>query len=388
MMKKNEKRKNSTMKKLIPAAGMLALSASMLATSTYAWFTMNKEVSVTGMTMKTKVGSNLLVTGDNVEANYNSGLVQTRAALLEPVSTVSGVDGSFFYTVNAKANGDAADDVYLPYNENTALTSNSAVDLINTSTWTYSSSGAGKTGYDTQFNNKYTIGTASANPDAAYKNAYGYVDYVFYIKATSDTDNQQLRMTECNLIRNNAVITDPTDPANDVTDDDLAWRVAIFAENITSDHPGDGDVSTDVTASSDSPKVILTRTGATNHIQNYAVSSQNSAPTAMSLNYNTWADSKAYIDQIASAGSTSYYKIVARVWLEGEDTSCKSSTYALLTNEYELGLQFELINSDETDVTKASVTSIGSAINNDTGAIMAPAQNNSNNNDEPNEGNG
>lgn len=33
-MKTNAKRKNSAVKKLIPAAGMLALSASMLATST------------------------------------------------------------------------------------------------------------------------------------------------------------------------------------------------------------------------------------------------------------------------------------------------------------------------------------------------------------------
>lgn len=59
MMKKNEKRKNSTMKKLIPAAGMLALSASMLATSTYAWFTMNKVVEVTGLQMQATASSGL-----------------------------------------------------------------------------------------------------------------------------------------------------------------------------------------------------------------------------------------------------------------------------------------------------------------------------------------
>ncbi len=34
MMKNNDKRKGNNTKKLIPAAGMLALSASMLATST------------------------------------------------------------------------------------------------------------------------------------------------------------------------------------------------------------------------------------------------------------------------------------------------------------------------------------------------------------------
>ena len=52
-MKANTKNKkgSSTMKKLVPAAGMLMISASMLATSTFAWFTMSKEVEITGIQM-------------------------------------------------------------------------------------------------------------------------------------------------------------------------------------------------------------------------------------------------------------------------------------------------------------------------------------------------
>lgn len=50
-MKNNDKRKGNNTKKLIPAAGMLALSASMLATSTYAWFTMSREVEVKNIQM-------------------------------------------------------------------------------------------------------------------------------------------------------------------------------------------------------------------------------------------------------------------------------------------------------------------------------------------------
>jgi hypothetical protein len=46
MMKTNNKKKGSTAKKLLPATMMLAVSASMLATSTYAWFTMSREVEV------------------------------------------------------------------------------------------------------------------------------------------------------------------------------------------------------------------------------------------------------------------------------------------------------------------------------------------------------
>lgn len=52
------KKQQSAKKKLIPAIGMLAVSAVMLSTATYAWFTMNKEVEVTGLTMQaTTAGS-------------------------------------------------------------------------------------------------------------------------------------------------------------------------------------------------------------------------------------------------------------------------------------------------------------------------------------------
>ena len=47
---KNNKN-NSAAKKLIPAAGMLAVSAAMLASSTYAWFTMSREVEVKNISM-------------------------------------------------------------------------------------------------------------------------------------------------------------------------------------------------------------------------------------------------------------------------------------------------------------------------------------------------
>ncbi|WP_028509179.1 hypothetical protein [Ruminococcus sp. NK3A76] len=54
-------KKNSTKMKLLSAAGMLAISAAMLATSTYAWFSMNKEVSVTNMQLKAKSEDGILI---------------------------------------------------------------------------------------------------------------------------------------------------------------------------------------------------------------------------------------------------------------------------------------------------------------------------------------
>ena len=51
-MKKDKKtKKNSVMKKLVPATVMLLVSAIMLTTSTYAWFTMSREVSLNNISM-------------------------------------------------------------------------------------------------------------------------------------------------------------------------------------------------------------------------------------------------------------------------------------------------------------------------------------------------
>jgi len=50
-MKANTNTKTNNRKKLIPAAGALMISAAMLGTSTYAWFTMSREVEVKNVQM-------------------------------------------------------------------------------------------------------------------------------------------------------------------------------------------------------------------------------------------------------------------------------------------------------------------------------------------------
>ncbi len=344
-MKKNEKRKNSTMKKLIPAAGMLALSASMLATSTYAWFTMNKEVQVNGLQMKTKVGSNLLISSDNVEANYSSDRVLfARKALLEPVSTVSGKTGSFFYTTDAKATGQKAHAAtatgfaYEAYNENTALTGGG--DAV-----------AGKYNYDASFNNKYTVSTAGSTTD--YETAYGYVDYVFYLKATGEDADQQLRMTQCDL---NYTYTG--NPATEPGDGDDAWRIAVFATDITA-NGGKGNTGTGAAVGQIDPanvngenaKTILQLSTSGNWEENKAVADGTTTDT---VTYGT----AAVLDNDIDAGVTKYYKVLVRVWLEGEDKSCNSATYAQLTDAWSLDLDFQLTSKTESGTGKTAVTKI------------------------------
>ena len=56
-----QENKNSAKKKLIPAVAMLTTSAVMLSTSTYAWFTMSREVEVTGLNMTATVPEDIQI---------------------------------------------------------------------------------------------------------------------------------------------------------------------------------------------------------------------------------------------------------------------------------------------------------------------------------------
>jgi hypothetical protein len=100
MMKNNDKKKGSNTKKILPAAGMLALSASMLATSTYAWFTMSREVEVKNIQMTATVPEDLQISlghlvgfagndaGDATQANASTfgGLAANQGKLAAPAN--------------------------------------------------------------------------------------------------------------------------------------------------------------------------------------------------------------------------------------------------------------------------------------------------------------
>ena len=81
---------NKGLKKLIPAAGMLMLSAAMLGTSTFAWFTMNKEVSVTGMEVKAHAEEGLLINEVKAHASQfwdDAAMAGNNVIALRPTST-------------------------------------------------------------------------------------------------------------------------------------------------------------------------------------------------------------------------------------------------------------------------------------------------------------
>jgi hypothetical protein len=80
------KKKNSSMRKLVAAIALLAVSAASLFGSTYAWFTMSKEVELTGIQMTASVPADLQI---SLGAGTNSGSGLTSASWTQSTRTLS-----------------------------------------------------------------------------------------------------------------------------------------------------------------------------------------------------------------------------------------------------------------------------------------------------------
>jgi hypothetical protein len=314
-------KKNSTKKKLVSAAAMLALSTAMLGSSTYAWFTMNKTVTVTGMEVKTKVGDNLLishVTGTGVAKNAENTFITSDTtsikAWLEPVSTNTAAATNFWYTLDAKADGSklAADTNYLDYD---------SVGL---------GDGTDTTNYANKFSQDYgvtkdevTTFGATTSPN---NGAVGYVDYTFQLKAVNTNSTaQEIHLTQLDLLYDGTEA-----PVED------AFRVAVFCEPEAATHTDDSDYF----AAGGTTLKKFYKTTAANYFT--AKSGASAADTVTAI--TTFADETSSDNKLASVpgDTTAYYNVVVRLWIEGEDTTCNSTTFAELTQKWSLNLRLDL----------------------------------------------
>lgn len=232
--------------------------------------------------------------------------------MLQPVSSISGANDSFYYTYDAKADGSKATDT--AQNPYTAVPSSGA--------------NAGKVSIDGS-NYEYNA----------------YVDYVVELKAiNSDSTNaKQLRLTDLNLLYDGVVLTDH------------AYRIAIFEQDNT------GTVLAPAyTAIADNAAAnkIFAYTGfdyfGTDADAEGVSSTTTKGTIAPAVNAAAWTKN-------INAATTDYTKLTIRLWLEGEDTDCYSSKFLALTKEWTLDMKFELADSASAE-TPAAVTVINSGI--------------------------
>ncbi len=320
---------------VVPALAVLLLSTAASVSGTVAWFSMNTSVTVTGMSVTTKVSSNLQIAQTNLEANYTDAITQARSGILEPASSISGADGSFYYTTAAKGDGDAKTDAYTLYNEN--------------ATPALANSYAGKATHDAAFNTAYGFGTPSirTTDDGADNVCYGYIDYSFYLKGTSSEAGQKIVMTKCNMLYNNLAITTS-----------YAWRVGVFVTTAGANtEVNDGDVA----VSGKQITILDFGSGkSANQTANIAVSGPAATGSVLHPNANAVL---ATLGTEQAPIQTQRYKVIVRLWLEGEDKTCTNDTYASLTESWKLDLEFKFgKNANAEDHTFDGVAKIDSVV--------------------------
>ena len=296
------------MKKLIPAIVLLLISAVVMSTASYAWFSMNNKVSVTGMEIKTKVSSNLLIAADTLDSTgkkndslFASELNQVVKGFVEPVSTADAK--TFFYTIDAKADGSKNHDVnssgyaFVQYNASAAA------------------SGATADNFGDLFSQTYGVTKSDATAFTGDVNkAVPYVDYVFQLKATNtETSPRNIAVTKIQLQYKGS-------------EDNVqkAYRVAFFVEDITTGT---------ATAAPVGSAAILPISSAANFDGKVV----NGTTSYVDANYAT-DGVLASVDN----GAIKYYKVVVRLWLEGQDTTCNTGTFMALNSEWELGVELQL----------------------------------------------
>jgi ribosomal protein S17E len=326
----NTNNKKTMKKKLISAIAMLTVSAVTLSTATYAWFTMNKEVTLTGMTVKTHVGSNLLIqkgaltdTTTLSEGGFVTDEIQQVSAVLEPVSTVDGK--VFYYTLDANGSGAK---LHTPVGSDT--TGNAPISYKAYASGTAAASDAS---YGNKFSEDYEINKATVanllsgtTGTVSTEYAVGYVDYVFQLKATNtDAEAKDIKLTGLDLTYKGT--------EGSGAEGNKAFRAAIFVSGAVNE----GGDFTNWTDSKDLPTAnSIYKDSTTNNFT--ADQAVNSVSTLGSVTYTSSATPIATV----AANSVSYYKVVVRLWIEGEDTTCTNNNFKPLTSNWELDLKMEL----------------------------------------------
>lgn len=348
MMKTNAKRKNSAIKKLVPAAGMLALSASMLATSTYAWFTMNKTVSVTGMAMKAHAEDGLLInevklSSSNTWDESATANTTPSTVVLRPASTADMVT---FWHANSKVSADEAgiDDL-------TKTVSDGSGNY-------YTNVTAGQTGIEDEVlvypesdeTEGHSIATGNVKAethiyykdasfggnDSTYQDGEGfYAKYTYYIKSSGDMD-----LTVSNL-QAQVKATKKAGDAGTSTDLEKSLRVgiAVPVSNAANAAIGGYKIFAPVAGADDSYSVTGTAAGGSTVSVNPIDSTTTGSFTEYTKLNNVveGTTTNIVIPDVNDNGLPVY----VYVWFEGEDQNCMSDNLTEILCTYDIDINFQ-----------------------------------------------
>lgn len=315
-MKTNEKKNTSAKKKLIPAVAMLTTSAVMLSTATYAWFTLNKEVEVTGLQMSATASDALEISLGEVAKGTNTigaDLAKQPADTDAEISWTKRIDISEYYsnvdllmpasTVNGKNFFDATDATNAGKSASTfvAVTKKAEIE-------------------------KRDAKTTKSNLATDKDNSGYYVDVPVHLRTSKYSSTAENNTIYCKMS-----ITDPEKTG--VTDGDLykAVRVAFIPADGTAASiwcVDDSNYETGKAVSSTTEKTAI----ATGLVKSGTALTSGDSDIGITIPSSTTAGNYGHVD------------FTVRVWLEGESTFCHDANAA---QDWNIDFAFALDNTSQ-----------------------------------------
>ncbi len=267
---------NKNARKLIPAVAMLLVSASMLSTASYAWFSMNNKVTAGGMNVNVVTPGDLMIstTTDFSAKKSSETLTEANPKTVVPVSSVNGTDDSFYYATTKGVQ------------EAGTITDETEIKKL-----------------ETDFTNlKADYGTT----------VIGYVDYTFYVQSSANVDKEIIYS-----VADTKVIY--TGTGSNSTENAFRWTIFVAETTASS-----------ATANNVSPLMSNERSTDKTKAWNATKASGTAGTAVGTMSYYT-NDAVIW-----TAISTKTYQVKVRIWLDGEDPLTTTSNFASLTSDYSL----------------------------------------------------
>lgn len=376
-MKKNEKKK--TNKKLLSAFGMFMLSGAMLGTSTYAWFTMSREVEVKNIQLTATTPEDIQISlgeidGHNVDISLakNTGYLKGTTASIPTAdfdwSNI--VDISHYYSFGKliPASSDTGASIFFTPDANgigqTVKTNakyyTAASKAAATAETEVGGSGTGTLNATAHINTATAwSGTNATAWNTTNDDGY-YIDIPVWLR-TSSTEGAELSVKAYVVDMNNETGFG-TDSSGTTTNKELyrAVRVAVLSDtgaaavatggNLIPVSDGDGVLGALTNGDKYTGTSILDWYSGTSSSGTVPSKAWGGAVSAVatqgtaSPTYN--ATPTAYIAgtkvaELAAGSGTAYgnpTKLIIRVWLEGEDPDCYNETAG---QDWSINLMFE-----------------------------------------------
>lgn len=311
---KTNKKKSSTARKLLPAVAMLAVSAVSLSSATYAWFTMNKEVTVQNMTIQAKAEGGLLISETqgysasdvwDDSANTTAEVAAAKVALY-PTSTAN---TSAWYHATSKTANNAANATAASTASDYKSTGYTVLTLASNELQTAAAGANGK-------KEVYYVDSGTSGYDA--DDAKYYLKYTYYLKtSTEGTTSLGLASGDQNLNISVVNVTGSTTS----TELNKALRVGIeIGGKFYIFAPINGATTT------------------------YYVNAGSTATTAINSSASTHdvpltvATGLSTLPGVKENGTPVY----VYMWYEGEDANCKSENITATLDELTVNLEFKL----------------------------------------------